>query len=54
MLDADPDDLVIRDGTISEAASGTGVALAQLAMGCYLAPDLMPAGVDRPPGHGHL
>jgi aerobic carbon-monoxide dehydrogenase large subunit len=47
MLGADPADLVIREGRISSVDDpDTGVALADLAMGCYLAPDTVPPGLD--------
>ncbi len=47
MLEADPGDLQIEDSVISvKGAPASKVALAEVAMGCYMAPGLMPAGVD--------
>lgn len=47
MLEASPDDLQIENSVISvKGAPGSQVPLAQLAMGCYMAPAMMPQGVD--------
>jgi len=47
MLEADPDDLQIEDSVISvKGAPGSKVPLAELAMGCYMAPAMMPPGLD--------
>lgn len=47
LLEADTDDLQIVDGVISvKGAPGASVPMAQIAMGCYLAPDQMPPGLD--------
>lgn len=47
MLEANPDDLQIQDSVISvKGAPASKVALAELAMGCYMAPGMMPQGVD--------
>jgi carbon-monoxide dehydrogenase large subunit len=47
MLEISPDDLQIVDSVISVVGTpDVNVPLAQLAMGCYLAPSAMPAGVD--------
>jgi carbon-monoxide dehydrogenase large subunit len=47
MLEANPDDLQIADSVISvKGTPAAAVPLAQLAMGCYLAPAMMPPGVD--------
>lgn len=47
MLEANPNDLQIVDSVISvKGAPGPAVPLAELAMGCYMAPGLMPQGVD--------
>lgn len=47
MFEANPDDLQIADSVISvKGTPAAAVPLAQLAMGCYMAPGMMPAGVD--------
>jgi carbon-monoxide dehydrogenase large subunit len=47
MLEVSPNDLQIVDGVISVVGTpDVSVPLAQLAMGCYLAPSAMPPGVD--------
>ena len=47
MLEASAADLDIKDGIISVAGDPeAAVPLSDLAMGCYLAPHLMPAGLD--------
>jgi aerobic carbon-monoxide dehydrogenase large subunit len=47
MLEANPDDLEIADSVISvKGAPASKVPLAELAMGCYMAPGMMPQGVD--------
>lgn len=47
MLEASPDDLQIADSVVSvKGAPASAVPLADIAMGCYMAPGMMPAGVD--------
>ncbi|MBP2366195.1 xanthine dehydrogenase family protein molybdopterin-binding subunit [Pseudonocardia parietis] len=47
LLEADPADLDIEDGVISvKGAPGSSIPLAQIATGCWLAPDQMPPGFD--------
>jgi len=46
MLEASAADLHIVDGIISVVGDEAAVPLADLAVGCYMAPDLMPAGLD--------
>ncbi len=47
MLEVSPADLEIVDGTVSvRGAPAKAVPLAQVAMGCYLAPSAMPPGIS--------
>lgn len=47
LLEANPDDLQIADSVVSvKGAPDAAVPLAQIAMGCYMAPAMMPEGVD--------
>jgi len=47
MLEASPDDLDIVDGIVSvKGAPGAPVPMGRIAMGCWLAPDQMPAGTN--------
>ena len=47
MLEASPSDLQIENSVISvKGAPASAVPLSQLAMGCYMAPGMMPEGVD--------
>jgi carbon-monoxide dehydrogenase large subunit len=47
LLEANADDLEIVDGVVTvKGAPGASVPMAQIAMGCWLAPDQMPAGTN--------
>ena len=47
MLEANPDDLQIVDSTVSvKGAPDAALTLAEIAMGCYMAPGSMPADTD--------
>ncbi|GEL21553.1 xanthine dehydrogenase [Pseudonocardia sulfidoxydans NBRC 16205] len=47
ILEASVDDLDIADGVVSvKGAPGASVPMAQIAMGCWLAPDQMPPGTN--------
>ncbi|MFD9666271.1 xanthine dehydrogenase family protein molybdopterin-binding subunit [Rhodococcus sp. NPDC059968] len=47
MLEANVDDLQIENGIVSvKGAPGASVPMAQIAMGCYLAPEQMPPGAN--------
>ena len=47
LLEANADDLEIVDGVVSvKGAPGASVPMSQIAMGCWLAPDQMPAGTN--------
>lgn len=47
MLEVSPDDLEIADGNVAvRGAPEKAVPLAQVAMGCYLAPEAMPPGLE--------
>ena len=47
LLEANPDDLEIADSVVSvKGAPDAAVPLAEIAMGCYMAPATMPEGLD--------
>lgn len=47
MLEVSPEDLEIAEGNVAvKGAPDKAVPLAQIAMGCYLAPEAMPVGIE--------